>query len=283
MMRCGGGCELRWTEIEAWIRDYDNIQWLAVKLIYAQIGCSLIGSLGALYNGVLLVNLGISLFALVAIESSSQSLARTYAVLLFCSILLDISWFFLFSHDIWRIPSEIYGTFVSISVKLTFAMQIMGFSVRLSSSLLWMQMYRLGVSYIDNSVPRDTEADLRNSFLSPATPIIRRPSGSDDVVGGSIYDPAYYSSLFEDGRDDTCSYGHLRVAFLFESSYFLNALRKYLIKYLKVDVTPEGGQNHNISVVNSVSAAETPHLSPPMGRPFHVKDDENAAIKFQMV
>lgn len=99
-MRCGG-CGLRWTEIEGWIRDYDNIQRLAVKLIYAQIGCALIGSLGALYNGVLLVNLGISLFALVAIESSSQSLARTYAVLLFSSILLDLSWFFLFSHHIW--------------------------------------------------------------------------------------------------------------------------------------------------------------------------------------
>lgn len=64
-------------------------------------------------------------------------------------------------------------------------------------------MYRLGASYMDNSVPRDTDVDLRNSFLSPATPIVRRPSGSDDVVGGSIYDPAYYSSLFEDGRDDS--------------------------------------------------------------------------------
>lgn len=71
-----------------------------------------------------------------------------------------------------------------------------------------MQMYRLGASYIENSAPRDTDVDLRNSFLSPATPsIARRPSGSDDVVGGSIYDPAYYSSLFEDGRDDAFSYG----------------------------------------------------------------------------
>ena len=81
-------------------------------------------------------------------------------------------------------------------------MQIIGFSVRLSSSLLWMQMYRLGASYMDNSVHRDTDVDLRNSFLSPTTPLIRRPSGSDDVIGGSIYDPAYYSSLFEDGREN---------------------------------------------------------------------------------
>ncbi|KAL0436094.1 UNVERIFIED_CONTAM: hypothetical protein Sradi_0317300 [Sesamum radiatum] len=239
MMRCGG-CGLRWTEIEGWIRDYDNIQRLAVKLIYAQIVCALIGSLGALYNGVLLVNLGISLFALVAIESSSQGLARTYAILLLSSILLDLSWFFLFSHHIWHLPSEIYGTFVSISVKLTLGMQIIGFSVRLSSSLLWMQMYRLGASYIDNLIPRDTDVDLRNSFLSPATPsIVRHPSGSD-VVGGSIYDTAYYSSLFEDGRDDAFPYG--------------------------------GVQNHGISVVNAVLAAETSNLDPWMGRSSHAKD-----------
>lgn len=64
-------------------------------------------------------------------------------------------------------------------------------------------MYRLGVSYLETSVPREADADLRNSFLNPATPsIVRHPSGSDDVLGGSIYDPAYYSSLFEDGKDD---------------------------------------------------------------------------------
>lgn len=63
-------------------------------------------------------------------------------------------------------------------------------------------MYRLGASYMENSVPRDADVDLRNSFLSPTTPIVRRTSGADEVVGGSIYDPAYYSSLFEDGRDD---------------------------------------------------------------------------------
>lgn len=68
-----------------------------------KIGCALIGSLGALYTGVCLVDLGISLFALVAIESSSQSLGRTYAVLLFSSILLDILWFILFTHEIWLV------------------------------------------------------------------------------------------------------------------------------------------------------------------------------------
>ncbi|MCD7456869.1 hypothetical protein HAX54_033390 [Datura stramonium] len=97
-----------------------------------------------------------------------------------------------------NISSEIYGTFVIFSVKLTLSMQIIGFCVRLSSSLLWIQMYKLGVSYIDCSVPREADTDMRNSFLNPATPITRQPSHSDDALGGSVYDPAYYSSLFED-------------------------------------------------------------------------------------
>ncbi|XP_007014647.2 PREDICTED: uncharacterized protein LOC18589556 isoform X2 [Theobroma cacao] len=192
--------------IHACIRDYDRLQYVAVLLIYIQIGCALIGSLGALYNGVLLIDLGIALFALVAIESSSQSLGRTYAVLLFCAILLDISWFILFSHDIWNISSESesHGMLFIFSVRLTLAMEIIGFFVRLWSSLLWIQIYRLGVSYVDSGAgPRDPDFDLRNSFLNPATPsnsILRQCShnDSDDVLGGAIYDPAYYSSLFED-------------------------------------------------------------------------------------
>ncbi|KAL9386157.1 hypothetical protein Peur_019281 [Populus x canadensis] len=150
----------------AWLRDYDSLQYLALFLIYLQIGCSLIGSLGALHNGILLLNLAISLFALVAIESNSQRLCRTYAFLLFSSVLLDIAWFILFSHPIWNISADKYGMFFVFSVKLTLAMQIVGFTV------------------------------------SPATPTTlgRECSDSDVVLGGSIYDPAYYSSLFEDGQ-----------------------------------------------------------------------------------
>ena len=74
---------------------------ISISKSQCKIGCALIGSLGALYNGVLLIDLAISLFALVAIESSSQSLARTYAMLLFCAILLDVSWFILFTYEIW--------------------------------------------------------------------------------------------------------------------------------------------------------------------------------------
>ncbi|KAL3609000.1 hypothetical protein D5086_000020 [Populus alba] len=209
----GGGCctaaHLFKHWFQSWLRDYDSLQHLALILIYIQIGCSLIGSLGALYNGVLLINLAISLFALVAIESSSQRLGRTYAVLLFSSLLLDIAWFILFSRPIWDISSDDRGMFFVFSVKLTLAMQIIGFIVRLSSSLLWIQIYRLGVPYIDSLAPQEADFDLRSSFLSPTTPaaVARQCSDSDVVLGGSIYDPAYFSSLFEDGQDNKCLRG----------------------------------------------------------------------------
>ncbi|CAN4091716.1 unnamed protein product [Withania somnifera] len=233
-------CSAFTTHIQTWLRDYDRIQSFAVILIYVQIGCSLIGSLGALYNGVSLINLGIGLFALVAIESSSQSLGRTYAVLLSCAILVDISWFILFASVIWNISSEIYGTFVIFSVKLTLSMQIIGFCVRLSSSLLWIQMYRLGVSYIDNSVPQEADSDMRNSFLNPATPITRQPSNSDDTLGGSVYNPAYYSSLFKDGKDE---------------AYFCR-----------------GFQNNGF-VTGSPSTAKTAYLKPSISRSIHFTDE----------
>lgn len=60
-------------------------------------------------------------------------------------------------------------------------------------------MYRLGPSLMDSTVPRDGEWDMRNSFISPATPpVIRRTSGSVEP----IYDPGFYSSLFSDNQDE---------------------------------------------------------------------------------
>ncbi|KAI4343339.1 hypothetical protein L6164_010700 [Bauhinia variegata] len=207
MMLCDSFCLNLRDRIQPWLRDYDRLQSFAVILIYIQIGCALIGSLGALYTGVLLINLGIALFALVAIESSSQSLGRTYAFLLFCAVLLDISWFIFFSHEIWNISTEDYTALFIFSVKLTLAMQIVGFIVRLSSTLLWIQIYRLGASYVDTA-PREVDYDLRNSFLSPATPAVaRQSSNSNEILGGSIYDPTYYASLFEDGQENKYSYG----------------------------------------------------------------------------
>ncbi|KAL7199196.1 hypothetical protein ACSBR2_021476 [Camellia fascicularis] len=245
-------CSALRSQIQSWLRDYDKIQYLAVIFIYIQIGCALIGSLGALYNGVLVIHLAISLFALVAIESSSQSLGRTYAVLLFCTILLDIFWFILFTHEIWNMSSVMYGAFVIFSVKITLSMQIIGFLVRLLSSSLWVQMYRLGVSNVDSSAPREADFDMRNSFLSPATPAINRHSSDcDDVLGGSIYDPAYYSSLFEDGPDN----GHSC-----------------------------GGCNHGIGQGGSTSTDDGAFLlKPSEGRYSQVIKDENVISKFQNV
>eukprot|EP00257_Ricinus_communis_P018625 XP_015577388.1 uncharacterized protein LOC8282151 [Ricinus communis] len=248
MMFCG----VVKDRLQNWIRDYDSLQYLAVILIYIQIGCALIGSLGALYNGVLLINLGIALFALVAIESSSQSLGRTYAVLLFCSLFLDISWFILFTHDIWNISSETYGIFFVFSVKLTLSMQIVGFSVRLSSSLLWIQIYRLGVSYAESSGTREADYDLRNSFLSPVTPaaVPRECSDSDVVLGGSIYDPAYFSSLFDDCRNN---------------------------RNLRPD------QNSSILDNGSTSSVEASQLKLSISRSFQVIDEENDACQPETV
>lgn len=221
-------CSVFRSKIQSWIRDYDLIQSFAVIFIYVQVGCALVGSLGAFYNGVLLINLAISLFALVAVESSSQRLARTYAVLLFTAIMIDVVWFIFFSHEIWNISSDAYGTYVIFSVKLTLWMQIIGFCMRLLSSLLWVQMYRLGVSYIDGPSLQETDSGLRTSFLSPVTPAIARANPEfDEALGGTIYDPKYYSSLFEDGQDNGYLYG---------------------------------GQNHEIGESGSTSKAQVPEL-----------------------
>lgn len=108
-----------------------------------------------------------------------------------------------------NISSQDYATFFIFSVKLTLGTQIVGFIVRLSSSLLWIQIYRLGAAYVDTA-SRAADFDLRSSFLSPVTPaVVRQTSDSNEILGGSIYDPAYYSSLFEDSQENksTCGVG----------------------------------------------------------------------------
>lgn len=136
-------------------------------------------------------------------------------------------------HACRNISSGNYGTFFIFSVKVTLVMQVIGFSVRLSSSLLWIQIYRLGVSYVDTTVPRETDFDLRNSFLSPATPaVVRQTSGSDDVLGGSIYDPAYYSSLFEDGQDNRCLLGVRHLSLTYAYHAYLRFLDKIHLFFL---------------------------------------------------
>lgn len=97
-------------------------------------------------------------------------------------------------------------------------------------------MYRLGVSHVEGGASgvvgsREPDFDLRSSFLSPVTPaaaaaVNRQRSVSDDVLGGSIYDPAYYSSLFEDSQQNKYSFAvcyvalHLYIAILFMKQMF---------------------------------------------------------------
>eukprot|EP01018_Ginkgo_biloba_P038401 Gb_19871 [translate_table: standard] len=196
-----------WEQTRAWCRDYDKVQTLAVILLYVQIACALIGSLGAIYTGVLLINLAVALFAIIAIESSSQSLGRTYAVLLGFALALDIAWFIFFSSEIWNIDPLKFGKFSSFSVKIVFWMQTTGFSVRFISSFVWFRMYRLGASSDNNSVYQPADFESRIGLLNPSSPApARQTSIGTEVLGGSIYDPAYYSSLFQDTQDLGHSY-----------------------------------------------------------------------------
>jgi hypothetical protein len=102
-------------------------------------------------------------------------------------------------------PDEKYGQLFVLSLRLALWMQIIGFSIRFLSSFIWIQMYRLGAS---SSSPTYFEAnhEARISFLSPRSDSVRRSSMADDILGGSIYDPSYYSSLFEDVRNNACTH-----------------------------------------------------------------------------
>ena len=101
-------------------------------------------------------------------------------------------------------------------------MQITGFIARFVSSFIWLKMYRLGIDQGDIYRPVDVEArawsfgnfspsnsrwssgnfspsNSRGSFgnFSPSNlRQARQSSLSDEVLGGSIYNPTYYSSLF---------------------------------------------------------------------------------------
>lgn len=67
-------------------------------------------------------------------------------------------------------------------------------------------MYRLGASSVESN-SRDADFDLRNSFLNPSNlGIDKQHSVPDDFLGGAIYDPAYYSSLFEEVEDNGRAY-----------------------------------------------------------------------------
>lgn len=196
-------CAISRAKIRAWFHNYDNVQSLAVVLLYLQVGCALIGSCSASYMGLLVANLAIALFALIAVESGSQKLGRTYAVLLVCALLLDVAWFVLFSVEIRQSRLQPYvGKFTIFSLQLVLWMQAIGFLVRFLSAFVWLHMYRLGGTSEWRGLYQPLDLERRTASFrvptassSPRT-TTRQSSLSDEILGGSIYNPAYYSSNF---------------------------------------------------------------------------------------
>lgn len=112
-----------------------------------QIICGLVGSLGALYTGIVLANLVVALFALVAIASGYESLGRAYAACLGVGLVLDVVWFSFFSNEIWSLHRHfpIQG-WAGLSVLLTFYSECVSCVLRVLSAFLWCQMYCLGAA-----------------------------------------------------------------------------------------------------------------------------------------
>lgn len=77
------------------------------------------------------------------------------------------------------IAPEKYGPLYAFSVKLALSMQIIGFSVRFCSSVLWIQMYRLGIPSFNSN--REEDFDVRENFLN---------SNSDDTLDCFLNDSA---------------------------------------------------------------------------------------------
>ncbi len=66
-----------------------------------------------------MANLMLALFALVAIESGSQSLGRAYVGLLALALVLDILWFILFTSEI-RYSSWLFLVLIKVHLKSGF-------------------------------------------------------------------------------------------------------------------------------------------------------------------
>ena len=99
-------------------------------------------------------------------------------------------------------------------------MEIIGFFfVKLFSSLLWFQIYRLGASIVGTSL-HHMDYDLRIWFLNPQTPAIdMQCSGVEEICGGSAYDPAYYTFLFEETQTNMNSPKVAHVTLVYSQAY----------------------------------------------------------------
>ncbi|KAJ7524898.1 hypothetical protein O6H91_17G026800 [Diphasiastrum complanatum] len=190
-----------WASTRGWFLRYDHLQSVAIFLLYLQVLCSLIGSLGVLYNGILLANLVLALFALVAIESGSERLGRIYAVILALALLLDITWFILFTNEIRQSNRYTeFGKFWELPLRIVLWMQSISFGLHFVSSFIWLMMYRIGLrtDYPAMYQPVDFDGRIGNLFIHSSSLSALPADIDEEVLGGSIYDPAYYYSLFPD-------------------------------------------------------------------------------------
>lgn len=91
------------------------------------------------------------------------------------------------------------GKFGAFSVKLMFCMQASGCGLRLISSFLWCQMYRLRAISEALSLQERAEFHGRNSMssLRKLNDSVLGDDAESELLGGSIYDTAAFSSLFE--------------------------------------------------------------------------------------
>lgn len=188
----------------SWLDSYDYVQNVVVALLYLQVVCGLVGSIGALYTGIVLANLVVALFGLIAIASGYQTLGRAYVVFLACLICLDIVWFFFFAIDIRTCRKNSCQSFTPlskwaiISLQITFISECVAFIVRILSVLLWWQMYRLGPSdSLSHYHAADYDPFARYGSTASSSPLPRETSVSDDVLGTTIYYPETYASLFQ--------------------------------------------------------------------------------------
>ncbi|XP_024545651.1 uncharacterized protein LOC9648591 [Selaginella moellendorffii] len=198
-----------------YIPGYDRVQSLAVILLYVQVisvPCISIHFPNFISSGVLLANLAIALFALVAIESGSHSLGRAYAALLVCAL----------HTSPWR-----SGKFLTCWIFLVFAW-FAAFSFcspvhlqpnqhrEASDRKPMISIQSVSSSEKIDSLPirGDRPSSYYQRLVQPtaatsveSTPAFhsRQTSISDQILGGSIYDPTYYASLFRIQEKENCS------------------------------------------------------------------------------
>ncbi|XP_024516264.1 uncharacterized protein LOC9659012 isoform X2 [Selaginella moellendorffii] len=189
--------------IREWLLVPEHLQSLGTALIYIQIGCAFLGSLSKLYTGVPVAELAIALFALIAIESGIQVLLRIYLVLMGCNLLLDVSWFVLVANELRNIAP---GKLSAMALYIFLGLQATSSIARMVSAFIWFPLIREGFSSHDVASYQPVNFDARLATLGevprsePFWPDESQASQSE-TLAGSIYDPVYFSSLFEDTKD----------------------------------------------------------------------------------